>query len=135
MNSFRQSRFVAALIALFSMLFMQLAVASYACPGLKMGQDSKAVAMVADTANQNMSGCTGMDMEQPGLCHAHDHAGNQSLDKPELPQVQPFMAVGLTLTLIPIEIAYRPLVSHPEDLLLTRATAPPLSIRNCCFRI
>lgn len=137
MNSFRQSRFVAALIALFSMLFMQLAVASYACPGLKMGQDSKAVAMATDTdtATQNMSGCTGMDMEQPGLCHAHDHAGNQSLDKPELPQVQPFMAVGLTLTLIPIDVAYRPLATQPQDLLLTRTTAPPLSIRNCCFRI
>ncbi len=135
MNSFRQSRFVTALIALFSMLFMQLAVASYACPGLKIGQDSKAVAMATDTANQNMSGCTGMDMEQPGLCHAYDHAGNQSLDKPELPQVQPFMAVGLTVTLIPIGVAYRPLATQPQDLLLTRTTAPPLSIRNCCFRI
>lgn len=130
----RPSRFVAALIALFSMLFMQLAVASYACPGLKMGQATGAVAMASDSANQSMADCAGTDVEQPSLCHAHDHAGSQSLDKPDLPQVQPFIAAGLALEVSPLEVFTLPGVT--QDIApLTRATAPPLSIRNCCFRI
>src|SRR5437899_6236970 len=96
----RPSRFVAALIALVSMLFMQLAVAGYACPGLETGQVSESVAMSADAGSQSMQsmpGCAGMDAAQPGLCHAHAQVGNQSLDKAELPHVQPFVAAALTL--------------------------------------
>ena len=128
-NHSRQFRFVAALIALFCMLFMQLAVASYACPNIGMGQDQGPAAM------SPASGCMGMDMEQPSLCHAHDQTGKQSLDKPDLPQVQPFIAVELMQALIFIDVAYRPLATQPLASLLMRATAPPLAIRNCCFRI
>lgn len=135
MTRSRQFRFVAALIALFGMLFMQFAVASYACTGLQMGQGGDAVAMSSDAADQNMAGCQGMDTAQPSLCHAHDQVGNQSLDKPGTPQVQPFLAIGLGLPLIPIDVVSRPTVTSPETVQLTRATAPPLSIRNCCFRI
>jgi hypothetical protein len=129
MRASRQSRFVAALIVLFSMLFMQLAVASYACPNMRTGPADMASAAHA------MPGCTGMDMEQPSLCHAQDQVGNQSLDKPNLPQVQPFVAVGLMQALVSIEAAYRPVPAQPRALVLARATAPPLAIRNCCFRI
>ncbi len=129
------SRVVAALIALFSMLFMQFAVASYACPMLTMGQADAAIAMSADSADQGMAGCTGMDTTQPSLCHAHDHAGHQSLDKPELPQVQAFVATGLALTVSSIELAHPPAATPSQASSLTRTTAPPLSIRNCCFRI
>jgi hypothetical protein len=134
----RPSRFVAALITLFSMLFMQYAVASYACPGMEMGQVSESVAMPTDAGNQTMqgmSGCEGMDAQQPSLCHAHDQVGNQSLDKPGLPDVQPFMAATLTVVFRDVEIAYSPIATQPDSPLLTRSNAPPLSIRNCCFRI
>lgn len=131
----RPSRFVAAFIALLSMLFMQLAVASYACPGLQMGQAGASAAMSTDVADQNMVGCQGMDKVQPSLCHAHDQVGNQSLDKPELPQVPSFVAAALTLVFDHIEPAYSPISAQPDSVLLTRATAPPLSIRNCCFQI
>lgn len=135
MNRSRQSRFVAALIALFGVLFMQLAVASYACPELQMGQAGASTAMSTDAADQNMVGCQGMDKVQPSLCHAHDQVGNQSLDKAELPHVQPFMAAALTLVFDDIEPAYSPIAAQPDSVLLTRATAPPLSIRHCCFQI
>jgi hypothetical protein len=131
----RQVRFVAALIALFSMLFMQLAVASYACPGMTMGHGDGAIAVAADSAGMDMTACQGMDDEQPSLCHAYGQAGNQSLDKPELPQVPAYVAIGLALPLIPIDVTYRPTAFSPEAAQLTRSTAPPLSIRNCCFRI
>ncbi|MBS0309505.1 MAG: hypothetical protein JSS58_11135 [Proteobacteria bacterium] len=127
-------RLVTALVALISVLFTQLAVAAYACPGMKIEQVSQAVAMPMED-HQAMSGCAGMDDVQPGLCHAHDHAGNQSLDKPELPLIQPFVPTGFVLAIGFTEIIDRPLTARPTSIVLTRAAAPPLAIRNCCFRI
>ena len=131
----RPSRFVAAFIALVSMLFMQFAVAGYLCPDFKIVDAGESMAMPADADMQGMPGCDGKDAAQPNLCHAHAQAGNQSLDKPQLPHVQPFTAAALTLIFRDIEVAYNPVAAPPDSLLLTRATAPPLSIRNCCFRI
>lgn len=117
----RPLRSIAALVALCSLLFMQLAVAAYACPVL--------------TVAAATSDCARMDMEQPALCHAHAQPGHQSLDKPDIPQVSPFVAADLTVTLLPATTVASPLQELPTDLLLTRATAPPLAIRHCCFRI
>lgn len=135
MKMSRPSRFVAAFIALFSVLFMQFAVASYVCPGHQAGQMDEPFSMSGGADMQHMPECHGVDLEQPSLCHAHDQVGNQSLDKPELPQVQPFIAAALALTLPPIDIVNRPLGEKVEDVKLTRSTTPPLSIQNCCFRI
>ncbi len=127
------SRVAAAFIALISMLFMQFAVASYVCPGLELAKAT--VFASANMLDQEMSACHDMDMEQPSLCHAHGDIGKQSLDKPELPHVQPFIAVRLTRLLSPVDNAYSPTAAPPTIAQLTRATAPPLAIRNCCFRI
>ncbi|WP_211467163.1 hypothetical protein [Collimonas silvisoli] len=130
----RPSRLIAALIVLVSMLFMQLAVAGYACPSLNIGQVGESASMAMD-GEQAMSGCAGADKAQPSLCHANDQAGNQSLDKPPMPHVQPFMAAALTLVFHDIEVVDHSTDAQPNSLLLARSTAPPLSIRNCCFRI
>jgi hypothetical protein len=134
----RSSRFVTAFIALCSMLFIQYAVASYACPSFGKGQLNHSITMTAEASNsdmQGMSGCTGMDANQPSLCHAYGQEGKQSLDKPGVPHVQPFTAAVLTVVFDILDVAYKPIVSLPDSHLLARATAPPLSIRNCCFRI
>ncbi len=127
----RPFRCLTALIMLFSMLFMQYAVASYACPGMEMGQ----AAAGGDQSMQDMPGCRGMDTQQPSLCHAHDQVGHQSLDKPELPHVQPFVAATMTQVVSDVEVTYRSISSPPDSPHLARTTAPPLSIRHCCFRI
>jgi hypothetical protein len=121
----RSSRFVTALIALFSILFMQFAVAAYACPAMTMQHGDE----------MTMSHCAGMDMQQPSLCRAHDQAGDQSLNTPELPQVQPFIATAFTMVLHDAETIDHSIAVTPTSLLLTRTTAPPVAIRNCCFRI
>ena len=130
----RPSRLIAALIVLVSMLFMQLAVAGYACPGFNIGQLNESASMAMDS-DQAMAGCAGVDKAQPSLCHANDQAGNQSLDKPSMPHVQPFMAAALTLVFRNIDVVDYSTDAQPNSLLLARTTAPPLSIRNCCFRI
>jgi len=134
MSLTRPSRFVAALIALFSVLFMQFAVAAYACPGMGTGQAGSA-AMADGMDDQSMSACEGMDMAQPGLCHAYGQADNLSLDKPPLPNIAPFVPIALILAWSSVDIVGMSTAAQPEPVSLVRATAPPLSIRNCCFRI
>jgi hypothetical protein len=126
----RISRAIAALIAVFSLLFAQLAVAAYACPQLAMA------VMSAQAEQGDMPGCTGMaDAGRPGLCQAHCASGQQSLDAPAIPPVAPFSATGLVavIALTDAAEAARPAAPHPP--LLAHATAPPLAIRHCCFRI
>lgn len=135
MKKSRPSRFVAALIALFSVLFMQFAVASYVCPTMNMGDTGSASMSMSSMSYQSMPECEGIDTNQPNLCHAHDHAGSQSLDKPELPKVQAFSPVALVAALESTDFVDHPVPIQSELFLITRTTAPPLSIRNCCFRI
>ncbi len=129
MNLSRPSRVIAAIVALLSMLFMQLAVAAYACPALSQAS------MQMDLPAASMEHCKGMDAQAPALCHAHDQAGNQSIDKSEPPQIQAFAANGLVLPVAPV--VYPTVSSHSliGTYNLARTTAPPISIRNCCFRI
>lgn len=123
---------LAAVIALFSILFMQLAVASYACPSL--GADQAKQAMAAAMADE-MPGCKDMDPVQPSLCHAYGQSGDQSLDKPAVPPLQPFLAVGFGLPATPTATSHLVSIALPHSTFLTHATAPPAAIRNCCFRI
>lgn len=125
-----RSRLFAAMLALVSMLFMQLALAGYTCPDLTSRQGFEAAALA------DMPDCQDMDLVQPNLCQAYGQSGNQSLDKPGLPQVQPFVAAALTLVLFEVRLAASAAAMLPPDaFLLTRATAPPLAIQNCCLRI
>jgi hypothetical protein len=124
-------RIFGALIALLGMLFMQLAVAGYLCQNTAQSPGEMAMAMPMTPDAQAMPGCDKLDPVQPSLCHAQAHADQQSLDKPPLPDVQPFVPGALALGIQSVEPAYR----APVRPRLAHATAPPLSIRNCCFRI
>jgi hypothetical protein len=134
----RPLRYVAAFIALCSMLFTQLAVASYVCPAMPMESSNIALATTSTgTDHPSMIGCKGMDVTQSGLCHthAHDQASKQTLDKPDYLEVAPFVPVGLVVAVAAVDDASRRLAAPPTSLFLTRTTAPPIAIRHCCFRI
>ena len=130
----RRSRLIAAAITLFSILFMQLAVASYVCPALIAGHEQQVEASI-EVATADMTSCHEIDPDEPSLCHAHDQAGNQSLDKPGVPILQPFLATGFWLPLTPT--GTEPFLVGParQTTFLEHATAPPLAVRNCCYRI
>lgn len=135
MKTSRPSRILTAIAAIFSMLFMQLAVAMYACPGMPTGgQDG---AMQASVVAVDMANCEGMDKSQPSLCHIHAHGelSKQSLEKSPVPDVPPFVAGTLVLDLQFFDVAALPETKPYPPVTLTRSTAPPISIRNCCFRI
>jgi hypothetical protein len=129
------SRIVAAIIAIFSMLFMQLAVASYVCPGMPVGSLSAGASVAAKMAD--MPNCDGMDPAQSTLCHLYavGEPSAQSLSKTPIPDVGPFVPAILLLELRIFDIALSPDSHLYVPIALTRTTAPPVAIRNCCFRI
>ena len=112
-------------LALCSMLFMQQALAVYVCP----------MPAMADTAE--MSNCSGMDMEQPALCHIHAYGDTvkQTPDQSALPDLAPFIPAGLVMIQTAADLKLTTLNSTLPSLWLTHATAPPLAVRHCCFRI
>ena len=132
MKMTRLFRLLAAGIALFSLLFTQLAVAAYACP--VPGTGSPAVSKLI--IDPDMPGCQEMpfDPHAPSLCDAHCDNVPQSADSPSAPAAAPFVQAALTVVLAVDEVS-RPIRSLPAGARLTRPGAPPLIIRNCCFRI
>ncbi len=124
-------RRIAASLTLISLLFMQLAIASYVCP-----VPAPAVVNYSDSTAMSMP-CHRGDHDQPGLCHVHaSEIGNKlSLDKSEAPVVHAFLPVQMaqTITLSAVD----PMIGNQRERLDVhfRATAPPATLLNCCFRI
>jgi hypothetical protein len=133
MKPSRSTRLVAAVIAVISLLFTQLALASYACPGVTT--PARMTMAAADNGMAGMDHCTGMDKAQPTLCHAHTHADPQSLNKPDLPSVLPFVVIGPVLSVILLDDGVAPADVVTSIPSLSHATEPPMAIRHCCFRI
>ena len=117
---------------LISVLFMQLAVAAHACPAR-----NAAPATATHAGMDGMDGC--LEADDAGaisaLCDNHCQPDSQSLDKPPLPDVSPFLAISLVSTGVATTISSDLGQTRADELFSTRINAPPLSIRNCCFRI
>lgn len=121
----RITRKLVACIGLSALVFAQLAVSAYACPVL--------AAAIEDAQPATTPPCHDMDMDQPALCQSHCQDGQQNIN-----DVQPaFAPAGFVPGLIVMidSATQKPLQLPPASPLLLRSTSPPLSIRNCCFRI
>lgn len=128
----RRHRLTTVLFALVSLLFMQLAVAGYVCPtGMTSAAESTmAMAHAGTPCAEAMP--TMMDDAQPGLCQAHCQQDHQSADTYTLPVLP-------VLPTVAHDFAQQDASSLTQGVplqapLLLRTTAPPLSVRNCCFR-
>ena len=130
MKNLRRNRLLSAVIALLSLLFMQLAVAAYACPNVLPAPS----APMLDSAGQPMPDCAETDQQSPTLCDAHTYKQTPSLEKPDVPAVMPFVATSLALVLVwPEQAAALP--NPPYVFLHASGTSPPIAIRHCCFRL
>ncbi|HEY9459506.1 MAG TPA: hypothetical protein VIR04_01760 [Paralcaligenes sp.] len=130
----RGSRLTAALVALVSMLFMQMALAGYACPGYKTGLGHDKVAMAQSASDMAMPGCEQVDLAQPNLCQAAIQIAHQSLDKPQVPHVHAFVPVT-TMLVAEASALYRPITGSLKVERPQRHTAPPISTLRSRLRI
>lgn len=74
-----------------------------------------------------------MDKEQPNLCKTHCQAGQQVANKYELPAPGGMSALppdSFLPVIAPVLEGASLQAPH-----LVRTTAPPMSIRHCCFRL
>jgi len=74
----RVQRLTTTIFVVLSLLFSQLALASYACPG-EQDADAMAEAMAAGMP------CEGMDKTQPVLCHDHSISAAQGVEVAKVP--------------------------------------------------
>ena len=110
-----------------SLLFSQVALANYVCPG-----QADAAAM-AEMIAASMP-CEGMDQAQPVLCHQHSAGAAQSFDAVKLPVASPPMVVQvivLPLVLAAIEAEALPATSAPE----ARPPPDPLFLSTLRLRV
>lgn len=123
-----------ARICLGTLLFMQLAVAAYACPGLLGMAPEQHIARPAGMAEDAaMSHCANQDQDNLNLCRQYFHAGDQSDDTGRL-TVSPVVTAALLITVSPAA----PSVASGVIVLpavLQRTTAPPPRVRFGVFRI
>lgn len=112
-----------------TVLWAQLAIAAYACPGLLA--PAPAAAMPCEDMAMPMG--SALDSAFPSLCAAHCHQGQQSDQVPSLT-----VPAALWVALYAMPPAPEPLVA-PRPLaeaVHARAGAPPPhAILHCCFRI
>ncbi len=133
MIALRRHRLITVLFALVNLLFMQLAVAGYVCPNggiAGVAKTSLAKSHAGMPCAESMA--TGMDTAQPGLCQAHCQSDQQSSGTYVLPDLPMMPTMGHDFTQQDIVSLSRGVPLQAP--LLLRTTAPPLSVRNCCFR-
>ncbi len=131
--SARVFRHLIAKLGIAVMLFAQLAVAVYACPGLT-GQPENAPAPMASDQHVAMNGGgEELDANNPNTCQQHCQAGNQSVDRASNTNVPPVAMVPLTIVEVVRPASALGVTILP--VLLERETAPPPSIRFSVFRI
>lgn len=122
----RRHRRIIALIALFGLLFQQVAMTVYACP-----LDESGSAVVAAAAQ--LPPCHSQNSPDRARCHEHCHPLAQSADHAPLPSVPAAILPATTWVREPIA------QSIPYDFAAcaveARATAPPLTIQYCTFQI
>ena len=124
-------RGLAALLTMISLLFMQLAIASYVCP-----LPSSTPTIHSNSVAMQMP-CNQSDHMQPGLCHARasDIGNKLSLDIPDTPFVDVFLPVTMAQT-IDMKVVDT-MVGNQRNRadVHVRATSPPTLLLHCCFLI
>lgn len=128
----RTLRALFALLALAGVLFSQLAVAAYACPGV----GAMAPLAMAAPGESAAPDCHRMPGPQTidALCRAHCQQGDQSVERVTAPAFAP--AVGPACFVLRMEPAAAvPARPSAQPSLLERPTEPPASVRHCRFLI
>jgi hypothetical protein len=118
-----------ALIALFGLLFQQLAMAAYVCP-LEGGDGVVSAALQSTTPP-----CHAPDGTDKARCEQHCHPTTSSLDHASTPSVPPAMLSPAQWLADPAQQSDGSRRGTFERSLVARVTAPSLNIQHCTFQI
>lgn len=128
MSPARRHRLLTVLLSVCALLFAQLALAGYACPGAAKAAEVARMAEAGMPCAESMA--QAMDDAQPGLCHAHCQASQQSADTFQVPLLPALAQLGPVLTVA----AAPPPAGAPAGAPLRPNIGPPLAIAHCCLR-
>lgn len=126
MHRRRLHRLTTTVFVVLSLLFSQLALASYVCPG--RADAAMAQRMAAGEP------CEGMDQAQPVLCHQHAAGATPSFEALKLPAVFVPMVVQVLVLPMVLEAAHAqvlPVTSAPE----TRPPPDPIFLSTLRLRV
>jgi len=132
----RLRRRIATALA-FAVLFAQMALAAYACPGQDGAVPLRTATMAGMPCEAMMADAAAVDEQQPALCYQHcqPDAGQQAVDL--TPTLAAFTADFAVLFLV--ETADRLAAEQPawaqHHRLRQRAPPEPHSVLHCCWRI
>lgn len=128
----RRTRLLTVILSLWALLWGQLALAAYVCPGEEARAEMVEMAVAGLPCVDSMTAT--IDPDQPTLCHAHCQATpvNTDFHPASLAAPLPQPIEGLAVPQA-VETAERGLQQPP--LLRRTAAAPPLTIRHCCWRL
>lgn len=123
------------------LLFAQMAVAAYACPGLLSpvkSVDGNLSSITMPVASKQVANCEDMavgvmDTQNANLCAEHCKVGQQSDQASTLTVPAALLMALYFAPLVPTPMAeLRPAAATPSALV---AASPPHTILHCCFRI
>ena len=115
-----------------AILFIQMAVAGYACPSA--GNTAPVQVARGEVMSVDCDQMAGMlDPAAPSLCYAHCHNHEQSADHADSPALPPGLFAALYWLAAPPLV--EPKVVTPDAVVLHAALPPPHAILHCCFRI
>ena len=121
----RCTRKLVSLLSIVAVVFAQLAVSAYACP--------MEFAELAEAVGVPETNSSGRDVLAPALCQKHSDNAQQNVNDTPQPLVGVSLASAVVVALAIDQATSLPAIAATSSL--HHATSPPLSIRNCCFRI
>jgi hypothetical protein len=124
----RCTRKLASWFGLIAIVFAQLAVSAYACPGLMLGS-----AQLARSTEATEAAVPCADFAAPGLCQQHCNYGHENVGNDTASMDSVVLAPAFLSYLAQPPLGIQPAFAANRHLLF--ASGPPLTIRNCCFRI
>jgi hypothetical protein len=123
-------RLTTTFFVVLSLLFSQLALANYVCPGQASASATAAMAEMMAAGQP----CEGMDEAQPVLCHQHSASAAQSFEAVKLPAASLPMIVQVVVmpwVLQAFEVEALPVASAPE----ARPPPDPLFLSTLRLRV
>jgi hypothetical protein len=129
-------RGIVSLLAAMAILFAQAAVAAHACAAVLAGSTPAAHGAMDDAMGHGMRDghdgcCDDPRFAQDDLCFQHCLSEQQSVGDHPIAFAAPFAGTACYAAHHDLS---RPDIRDHSRALLAHVTAPPLSVRNCCFR-